>query len=188
MATSKNNLLELYVDELRDIYNAEKQLTKALPKMAKAASSDKLREGFLEHLEQTKGQVERLDRIFEALGERSSGKKCAGMEGLVQEGSEVMEEDWEGAVMDAALIGAAQRVEHYEIAAYGTVRSMAELLGETEHVSLLEETLEEEKQTDEKLSQLADEINPLAMQEESEDRAGGTTSAPSKSRRGNRAA
>lgn len=184
MATSKNNLLELYVDELRDIYNAEKQLTKALPKMAKAASSDKLRGGFLEHLEQTKGQVERLDWIFGTLGERSSGKKCAGMEGLVQEGSEVMEEGWEGAVMDAALIGAAQRVEHYEIAAYGTVRSMAELLGETEHVSLLEETLEEEKQTDEKLTQLANEINPLAMQDELEDRTRGA----GKSRRSNRAA
>jgi len=122
------------------------------------------------------------------LEERPGGKKCVGMEGLVKEGSEVMEEDWEGAAMDAALIGAAQRVEHYEIAAYGTVRSMAELLGETEHVSLLEETLEEEKQTDEKLTQLAGEINPLAMQEEREYRASGTTSMTSKSRRSNRAA
>jgi len=164
MATSKNTLMGLYVDELRDIYNAEKQLTKALPKMAKAASFDKLREGFLEHLEQTKGHVERLDQIFDALGERSSGKKCAGMEGLVQEGSEIMDEDFEGAVMDAALIGAAQRVEHYEIAAYGTVRSMAELLGETEQASLLQATLNEEKQTDEKLNELSEEINPMAMQ------------------------
>jgi ferritin-like metal-binding protein YciE len=162
MATSKNSLLGLYVDELRDIYNAEKQLTRAIPKMAKSASSDKLREGFLEHLEQTKGHVERLDQIFDALGERSSGKKCAGMEGLVEEGSEVMEEDFEGPVMDAALIGAAQRVEHYEIAAYGTVIAFAELLGESDHVSLLQQTLQEEKQTDARLTELAQDINVAA--------------------------
>ena len=162
MATAKNSLLGLYVDELRDIYSAEKQLTKALPKMAKAASSDKLREGFVEHLEQTKGQVERLEQIFDALGERSGGKKCAGMEGLIEEGSEVMEDDFEGAVKDAALIGAAQRVEHYEIAAYGTVIAFAELLGETEHVSLLQQTLEEEKQTDESLTELAQDVNASA--------------------------
>jgi ferritin-like metal-binding protein YciE len=162
MATAKNSLLGLYVDELRDIYNAEKQLTKALPKMAKAASSANLREGFVEHLEQTKGQVERLEQIFDALGERSGGKKCAGMEGLIEEGSEVIEDDFEGSVKDAALIGAAQRVEHYEIAAYGTVIAFAELLGETEHVSLLQQTLEEEKQTDERLTELAQEINVSA--------------------------
>ena len=162
MATAKNSLLGLYVDELRDIYSAEKQLTKALPKMAKAASSAKLREGFVEHLEQTKGQVERLEQIFDALGERSGGKKCAGMEGLIEEGSEVIEDDFEGSVKDAALIGAAQRVEHYEIAAYGTVIAFAELLGETEHVSLLQQTLEEEKQTDERLTELAQEINASA--------------------------
>ena len=122
-------LKELYIDELKDLYNAENQLVKALPKMAKAASSDKLRQGFEEHLEQTKNHVQRLEKIFQTLGESPKGKKCKGMEGLIEEGSEVMEEDYEGSVMDAALIGAAQRVEHYEIAGYGTVRTMAETLG-----------------------------------------------------------
>src|SRR6202050_89826 len=111
-------LKQLYIDELKDIYNAETQLVKALPKMAKAASSEELRSGFEEHLEQTKRHVQRLEQIFESLGESPKGKKCAGMEGLVKEGGEVMEEDFDGAVMDAALIGAAQRVGHYEIAAY----------------------------------------------------------------------
>src|SRR5882762_5456495 len=119
-------LKELYIDELRDIYNAESQLAKALPKMAKAASSEELRAGFEEHLEQTKGHVQRLDKIFEILDESPKGKKCKGMEGLVEEGSEATEEGYEDAVLDAALIGAAQRVEHYEIAGYGTARAMAE--------------------------------------------------------------
>ena len=141
-------LRELYIDELKDLYSAENQLVKALPKMAKASSSEDLRQGFEEHLEQTKGHVQRLEEIFEALGESPKGKKCAGMEGLIQEGSEAMEEDFEGSVMDAALIGAAQRVEHYEIAAYGTARAMAETLNENDHVELLEATLEEEKETD----------------------------------------
>jgi ferritin-like metal-binding protein YciE len=161
-------LKELYIDELKDIYNAENQLVKALPKMAKAASSEELRAGFEEHLEQTRGHVQRLDQIFEMLGESPKGKKCKGMEGLVEEGSEVMEEDFEDALMDAALIGAAQRVEHYEIAAYGTVRAFAEELGESEHVSLLEETLEEEKETDEKLTELAKQINSEANTESEE--------------------
>src|SRR6476659_6219062 len=158
-----NTLQDLYLDELKDLYNAENQLLKALPKMAKAANSDELRDGFEQHLEQTKGHVERLEQIFEALGESPKGKKCAGMEGLVKEGSEVMKEDFEGALMDAALIGAAQRVEHYEIAAYGTVRAFAETLGESEHVSLLEATLAEEKETDDKLTELAGEINQQAL-------------------------
>ena len=157
-------LKELYIDELKDLYNAESQLVKALPKMAKAASSEELRQGFEEHLEQTKGHVQRLEKIFQAWGESPKGKKCKGMEGLIEEGSEVMEEDYEGSVLDAALIGAAQRVEHYEIAGYGTVRSMAETLGESDHVSLLEETLEEEKATDEKLTELAEQINAQANQ------------------------
>ena len=161
-------LKQLYIDELKDIYNAENQLVKALPKMAKAASSDELRAGFEEHLEQTRGHVQRLERIFEMLDESPKGKKCKGMEGLVEEGSEVMEEDFEDALMDAALIGAAQRVEHYEIAAYGTVRAFAEELGEAEHVSLLEETLEEEKETDEKLTELAKQINSEANTESGE--------------------
>ena len=152
-------LKELYIDELKDLYNAETQLVKALPKLARAAASDELRQGFEEHLEQTKGHVQRLEQIFEMLDESPKGKKCKGMEGLIEEGSEVMEEDYEGDLLDAALIGAAQRVEHYEIAGYGTVRSMAETLGESDHVSLLEETLEEEKETDEKLTQLAQQIN-----------------------------
>ena len=161
---TKNSLRGLYLDELRDIYSAEKQLTKALPKMAKAAESEELRNGFNEHLEQTNGHVQRLEQIFEALGERASGKKCLGMEGLIAEGSEVMEDDFEGDVMDAALISAAQRVEHYEIAAYGTLCAFADLLGESQHASLLRETLEEEKQTDEKLSELSEDINIAANQ------------------------
>ena len=162
-------LKELYIDELKDLYNAENQLVKALPKLARAAASDELRQGFEEHLEQTKGHVQRLEQIFEMLDESPKGKKCKGMEGLIEEGSEAMEEDYEGSLLDAALIGAAQRVEHYEIAGYGTVRSMAETLGETEHVSLLEETLNEEKETDEKLTELAKQINTDANSNEDAD-------------------
>jgi ferritin-like metal-binding protein YciE len=164
-------LKELYIDELKDLYSAENQLVKALPKMAKAASSDELRQGFEKHFEQTKGHVQRLEKIFQALGESPKGKTCKGMQGLIEEGSEATEEDYEGSVMDAALIGAAQRVEHYEIAGYGTVRSMAQTLGEDDHVSLLEETLEEEKQTDEKLSELAAQINTQAKESGDEDEA-----------------
>jgi ferritin-like metal-binding protein YciE len=155
-------LKELYIDELKDLYSAENQLVKALPKMAKAASSQELRQGFEKHLEQTKGQVQRLEKIFQTLGESPKGKTCKGMQGLIEEGSEATEEGYEGSVMDAALIGAAQRVEHYEIAGYGTVRSMAETLGEDDQVSLLKETLEEEKETDEKLAELAEQINTQA--------------------------
>ncbi len=162
-------LKKLYLDELKDLYNAEQQLVKALPKMAKAASNDELRQGFEEHLEQTRGHVERLQRIFEALDENPKGRKCAGMEGLVKEGSEIMDEDFDGAVMDAAIIGAAQRVEHYEIAAYGTAAEFARILGESENVSLLEETLREEKETDEKLTELARQINPQANEEMEEE-------------------
>jgi ferritin-like metal-binding protein YciE len=160
-------LKELYIDELKDIYNAENQLVKALPKMAKAASSDELRTGFEQHLEQTRGHVQRLEQIFKALGEKPSGKKCKGMEGLVAEGQEMMDEDFEDDLMDAALISAAQRVEHYEIAAYGTVRTYAELLGEENAATLLEQTLQEEKETDQKLTDLASDINVKAMGEES---------------------
>ena len=163
---SKDSLRELYIDELKDLYSAETQLVKALPKMAKAASNDQLRQAFEEHLRQTSEHVSRLEQIFEAVDEKPTGKKCVGMEGLVKEGSETMKEDYSDEVKDAAIIGAAQRVEHYEMAGYGTVRAFAELLGETEHVSLLEETLNEEKQADEKLTQLAEEINSLAEQRE----------------------
>ena len=162
---AKDSLRDLYIDELRDLYSAETQLVKALPKMAKGASNDQLRQGFEEHLRQTSEHVSRLEQIFDALGEKSGGKKCAGMEGLVKEGSEMLKEDFPDDVKDAGIIGAAQRVEHYEIAAYGTVRAFAELLGKSEHVSLLEQTLNEEKETDEKLTQLAEEINAAAMEQ-----------------------
>ncbi|MGA2743940.1 MAG: ferritin-like domain-containing protein [Candidatus Sulfotelmatobacter sp.] len=162
-------LRALYIDELKDLYSAETQLVKALPKMAKGAASEDLRKGFEEHLEQTKGHVQRLEQIFDSWGESPKGKKCKGMEGLIEEGSEVLKEGYEDSVLDAALIGAAQRVEHYEIAGYGTVRAMAEELGEDEHVSLLTETLEEEKETDEKLTQLAQDANSEAnVKEEGE--------------------
>jgi ferritin-like metal-binding protein YciE len=186
----ENSLRDLYIDELRDLYNAETQLVKALPKMAKASTNDQLRQGFEEHLRQTSEHVSRLEQIFEQLGEKPSGKKCIAMEGLVKEGSETMKEDFEDAVMDAAIIGAAQRVEHYEIAAYGTVRDFAQILGEEEQVSLLEQTLEEEKETDQKLTELAQGINEEANQagesegqNEEEGGAGTRTRAGSKSKR-----
>jgi ferritin-like metal-binding protein YciE len=164
----QSELQELYIDELKDIYSAETQLVKALPKMARASSSEELKEGFEEHLEQTKGHVSRLEKIFKALGEKPTGKKCMGMEGLIKEGGEAAEEDYEGDTKDQALIGAAQRVEHYEIAAYGTVRAMAEKLGHDEAVKLLEQTLQEEKDTDVKLSELSDEISVAEDSEETE--------------------
>jgi ferritin-like metal-binding protein YciE len=172
-------LKELYVDELKDIYNAEHQLVKALPKMAKASTSEQLRTGFEEHFEQTRDHVQRLEQIFKELGEKPTGKKCKGMEGLVAEGQEMMEEDFDDDVMDAALISAAQRVEHYEIAAYGTVRTYAELLGEENAVKLLEQTLEEEKETNQKLSDLASDINVKAMGESSEEDSAEEEETPS---------
>jgi len=151
-------LKELFVDELKDLYSAENQLIKTLPKMAKAATSDDLRAGFEHHLEQTKEHAHRIEEICSELGEKPTGKKCAGMEGLIEEGKEMMDE-FEDDVLDAAMISAAQRVEHYEIAAYGTVRTYAELLGHDRAVELLEQTLEEEKETDQKLTELAGTIN-----------------------------
>jgi ferritin-like metal-binding protein YciE len=162
----KDSLRQLYIDELRDLYNAELQLAKALPKMARAASNHQLREAFEEHLRQTSDHVSRLEQIFRQFEEKPSGRKCRGMEGLVKEEAETMQEDYPDQVMDAAIIGAAQRVEHYEIAAYGTAQAFAELLGESDHVSLLEQTLEEEKQADKKLTELSREINPKAAQQE----------------------
>ena len=152
-------LKELYADQLRDILDAENQLIKALPKMAKGSRSEQLRSGFKEHLEQTKTHAERIEQILEALGEAPKGKKCKGMQGIVAEGKEILGEDYEGALKDSAIISAAQRVEHYEIAAYGCVREYAQLLGENEAVSLLGQTLEEEKETDKKLTELAQTIN-----------------------------
>jgi ferritin-like metal-binding protein YciE len=154
-----NELKGLYIEELRDLYDAENRLLKALPKLAEAASSDKLRAGFEEHLEQTRGHVGRLEEILEELDVKPTGKKCAGMTGLVKEGQEIMDEDFSAEVKDAALISAAQRVEHYEIAAYGCVSAWAQLLGESEANALLEKTLEEEKETDQKLTELSEAIN-----------------------------
>lgn len=162
---AKLALRELYVDELRDLFDAENRLVKAIPKLAKAAESEALRSGFEKHLEQTKGHVERLREVFEALGEKPGGEKCAAMSGLIKEGDEMMEEDFEPGVKDAALISAAQRVEHYEIAAYGCVRTWAGLLGETDAQNLLEQTLLEEKETDERLTELSEDINVEAMAE-----------------------
>ena len=157
-------LRKLYVEELKDIYSAEKQILQALPRMAKKTKNQELRKAFELHLEQTRIQVERLDRIFEMLGKSPRGKKCKGMEGLIEEGKEMMQEDMEPEVLDAALISAAQKVEHYEIASYGTVRTYANLLGEKEHVRLLQETLNEEGETDKQLTRLAEsQINVEAM-------------------------
>ena len=164
-----DNLRKLYTEELRDIYNAENQLLKALPKMAKGASSDELRQAFENHLKETEGQVERLDEIFEHLNESPKGKTCHAMKGLIEEGSEILEEEGEESVLDAGIIAAAQKVEHYEIASYGTVRTFAELLGEKEAAKLLQQTLDEESAANEKLNELAEGIvNPEALLESEE--------------------
>lgn len=162
---ANGSLRQLYIDELRDLYNAETQLTRVLPKMAKASSNSELRQAFEEHLRQTSEQVSRLEQVFEMLDEKPTGSKCRGMEGLLKEGAETIQtEDYEDAVMDAAIIAAAQKVKHYEIAGYGTAREFARILGEDKHVFLLEQILGEEKQTDEKLTQLAGEINVQAQE------------------------
>jgi ferritin-like metal-binding protein YciE len=155
----QNRLKHLYIEELKDIYSAENQMVKALPKMAKAATAPDLRAGFEEHLAQTKEHVSRLEQIFKGLGDNPTGKKCKGMEGLIAEGAEMIEEDPFPEELDAGLISAAQRVEHYEIAAYGCVAAYAKLLGEDEAVALLKKTLDEEKKTDEKLTELSSKIN-----------------------------
>ena len=158
MTEETNPLEELLEDELKDLYSAENQLVKALPKMAKAASSPELRRAFERHLEETKRQVERLNMIGETLEMKMTGKKCKGMEGLIEEGKEIMSEGLEENALDAGLIGAAQKVEHYEIAAYGTARAHAEMLGYTKVARLLQQTLNEEGATDKKLTQLAESI------------------------------
>lgn len=156
-------LQDLLHDQVRDLYDAERQLTKALPKMAKAASTGSLRQAFETHLRETEGQIQRLEQVFEALGHSVKGKSCAAMEGIVEEGKEVIELNAEPAVKDAALIAAAQRAEHYEIAGYGTVCSWADLLGLHEVKRLMGETLQEEKRTDELLTRLAEEqVNVLS--------------------------
>lgn len=163
------SLHDLLIDELKDLYNAETQLTKALPKMAKAANDEALKAGFEEHLDQTHEHIARLDRVMEILEVSPKGKICKAMKGLVAEGEEKIDEDASPAVKDAALIGAAQKVEHYEIAGYGTVRTFAELLGHDEVVSLLQETLDEEAETDRKLTELASSLNLKAELGEDEE-------------------
>jgi ferritin-like metal-binding protein YciE len=158
------SLRDLFVAELKDVYSAENQILKALPKMAKAASSPELRAAFEEHLEQTRGHVERLDQIFEALGASPKGKKCKAMEGLLEQGKEMLEAEADPAVRDAGMIACAQRVEHYEIAAYGCARTYARLLSDEKSAKLLEETLHEEEETDKTLTQIAEStVNVGAM-------------------------
>ena len=150
------SLHNAFIDELRDIYDAEKQLTKALPKMAKAAHSPDLRAAFEAHLEETRGQIERLEQIFESLGEKVRGKHCDGIAGIIEEGKNVMEEDFDEATLDACLIAGGQRAEHYEMAAYGTLIAWAKAMGHEAPADLLQETLDEEKAADKKLSALAE--------------------------------
>jgi ferritin-like metal-binding protein YciE len=163
------SLHDLYVEELKDLYNAENQLVKALPKMAKAASSPQLRAAFLEHLKVTEGQVARLETIFERMGTNPKGKRCKAMEGLIEEGKEVIEQDMPSAVLDAALIAAAQKVEHYEMAGYGCVRTYANLLGHSYAADLLQVTLSEEGEADKKLTQLAETVINVQAEEASEE-------------------
>src|SRR5437762_2376259 len=162
-----DSLKDLYIEELKDLYNAENQLLKALPRMAKKAASPDLRAALEEHLGQTEGQVNRLEKIFKRLGEKPTGKTCKAMKGLVEEGKEIIDEDGDESVLDAALIGAAQKVEHYEIASYGTARTFASLLGEEDAVEALQKTLDEEAAADKKLTALAESlVNPEASNAE----------------------
>jgi ferritin-like metal-binding protein YciE len=153
---SLDSLEKLFFEELKDIYHAEKQLTRALPRMAKAAESPELEQAFTIHLKETEGQIKRLEQVFKQVGQAVRGKRCKGMEGLVEEGKEIMEEEGEPLVLDAALIASAQKIEHYEIAAYGCLRTYAELLGYSEAAQLLEQNLQEEEATDKKLNTLAE--------------------------------
>jgi ferritin-like metal-binding protein YciE len=164
------SLKELFLHELTDLYDAEKQLVKALPKMAQSASDARLRQAIEDHLDETEAQVERLEDIFERLQYKPKARTCKGMKGIVEEGSEMMKEKGDDAVIDAGLISAAQRVEHYEIAAYGTARAYAEMLGDEESAEALETTLDEEKATDERLNDLAMQlINPKAKRARSDE-------------------
>lgn len=156
------SLKDLYIDQLRDLHSAEMQLTAALPEMAQMASEPQLKQGFEEHLEQTKGHLARLEKLFEVLQESPAGKTCAAMQGLVKEGREAASDNQPGPVRDAALIAAAQRVEHYEIATYGTVVRFAQVLGLNDHAETLRATENEEKQTDQKLTQVAEQVNQAA--------------------------
>lgn len=161
-----DTLQKLYTDELRDLYNAENQLLKALPKMAKGASSQELKEAFEKHLEQTKTHVKRLEQVFDELDENPKGKTCRAMKGLIEEGSEILKEDGDDSVLDAGIIVAAQKVEHYEIAGYGSARTFAHLLGQNKAAELLQATLDEESETNEILNKLAENVvNPEALME-----------------------
>jgi ferritin-like metal-binding protein YciE len=161
---SLESLEELFVEELRDIYNGEKQILRALPKMAKAAESPELSNAFTKHLKETEGQVQRLEKIFQGLGQAVRGKTCKGIQGIIEEGKEKLEKEDVGPVLDAALIAGAQKVEHYEMAVYGCLRTYAQLLGNSEAAKLLEQTLNEEEATDKKLTQLGESgINEAAV-------------------------
>jgi ferritin-like metal-binding protein YciE len=159
-----NSLEDLFGEELRDMFDAEKQLIKALPKMAKAATSEELRKAFEEHLDQTRGHVERLERVFELCGKKARGKTCEAMEGLIEEGANMIDADGEDMVRDAGLIAAAQRVEHYEMAVYGCLHTWARQLNNHEAADLLEQTLNEEKETDQRLTQIAEGMVNQAAQ------------------------
>ena len=162
---SVGTLEELLIDELKDLYSAEQQIIRALPKIIKAVSSPELQEGLSNHLEETKGQVSRLEKMGEILSKKMTGKTCVGMKGVLEEGSEVLEDTEKGIVRDAALISACQRVEHYEMAGYGSARDFAKLLGQKEVAALLEETLAEEKNADKTLTGASKQINAQAKQE-----------------------
>jgi ferritin-like metal-binding protein YciE len=161
----KENLARIFEDTLKDIYWAEKHLTKALPKMSKAAYDENLSAAFSNHLQETQGQIERLEQVFEQLGKRAQGKKCPAMEGLVEEGKEAIDEYDKGYARDAALIISAQKIEHYEIAAYGSLKAHAQMMGKEEIASLLDETLQEESETDEKLTEISGNVNQQAYAE-----------------------
>ena len=174
------SLHDLYVSELKDLYSAENQILKALPKLAQSASSPQLQQAFQEHFKQTQHQVERLDQIFERLGQKHTGKKCKAMEGLIEEGKEMLQENISPDVLDAALIVAAQKVEHYEMAGYGSARTFANLLGDHEASRMLQQTLDEEGETDKRLTRLAESmVNPEAMNQAD----AGNGMSPAKQRR-----
>ena len=189
-------LHDAFIDELRDTYDAERQLTKALPKLAKAATSPQLREAFETHLEETQGQIERLEQVFETLDEKVRGKHCDGIAGIIEEGKSIMEEDFDEATMDACLIAAGQRAEHYEMAAYGTLVAWARAMGHNGAADLLQKTLDEEKAADEKLSALAEgginegAANSGSSEDDEEEPAavggGAKNAAPSKAKSGSR--
>lgn len=179
-----NSLRELYMEQLKDLYDAEHQIIKALPKMIEAAQAEELKDALNEHLDITKEQASRIEQIFKNLGEKPKGEKCKGMQGVIQEGNDLVSKIENEDLRDAAIIASAQRVEHYEIAGYGTARTYAELLGEQDARELLQQTLNEEEEADQVLTNLAGDINTEAMEEET----GEEEESPRRSNRGRRAA